>query len=218
MSRRVFVSYARRDARVVGELVADVRALGHEVWMDLLLEGGTDWWAEILGHLRGCDVFVQALSPASLDSAACRRESRYARALERPLLLSASTLRSTSAGSTQTSPAGTTSIPAGDKAATLRLVHAVNGLPAAPPLPRHCPRGRPPPPRPPAGARTVRRPAPRSPDLLPRQLASRARAARGAHRAATSLPDRRGLERCPVQTTVIPEAKEEYTIRRFLVP
>ena len=72
---RLFLSYARKDAVPVQALVQDLQALGNTVWFDEEVAGGQAWWDLILEQIRHCDVFVFALSPISLDSVSCRRES-----------------------------------------------------------------------------------------------------------------------------------------------
>jgi hypothetical protein len=82
----VFVSYARRDADVADLLRQDIERAKRPVWIDRELTGGQEWWETILGQIRGCSLFVFALSPESLRSKACMAELHYALALGRPLL------------------------------------------------------------------------------------------------------------------------------------
>jgi hypothetical protein len=82
----VFISYARRDQASITQLRADFERLGHHVWFDRESHGGQQWWDEVLHHVRGCVVFVFALSPDSVRSTACLAELRYAAALRRPIL------------------------------------------------------------------------------------------------------------------------------------
>ena len=82
----VFISYGRENAAEVGTLAQDISGLGHQVWFDQDLSGGQAWWAHILETIRKHDVFVFALSPASLDSQACKLEYDYAVRLGRPIL------------------------------------------------------------------------------------------------------------------------------------
>jgi hypothetical protein len=83
---RIFVSYARGDRSKVDALEARLRFLADDVWVDNRLVGGHDWWKEILSQIRSCDVFVQAVSPAAIESLACTRERGYAHALKKPVL------------------------------------------------------------------------------------------------------------------------------------
>ncbi|WP_089939315.1 SUMF1/EgtB/PvdO family nonheme iron enzyme, partial [Candidatus Entotheonella palauensis] len=82
----IFLSYARQDATLVQALVNDLEELSYEVWLDEKVSGGQAWWDHILEQIRGCDVFVFSLSPAALESLACRQESGYAAALGKPVL------------------------------------------------------------------------------------------------------------------------------------
>ncbi len=82
----LFISYARRDVDAVMALRGDLEQANCDVWMDSKLEGGQKWWDTIIEQIRGCSVFVFALSPASIASRACRLELDYAIATDRPLL------------------------------------------------------------------------------------------------------------------------------------
>ena len=79
----LFVSYTRTDRDGIGTLLADLRALGHVVWLDEELSGGQVWWDEILAKIRQCEAFLFLVSPSSVESEACLLELRYATALER---------------------------------------------------------------------------------------------------------------------------------------
>lgn len=76
--QRVFVSYSRHDLEIITQLIQDIEAVGFETWYDQTLTGGQRWWDTILANIRGCDIFVSALSAASWDSEACRSELHYA--------------------------------------------------------------------------------------------------------------------------------------------
>lgn len=82
----VFISYCRENQDTVKALAQDIGGLGHKVWLDQELAGGHAWWDQILAVIRQCDVFLFALAPKSLDSAACKREYKYASALGKPAL------------------------------------------------------------------------------------------------------------------------------------
>src|SRR5258708_24751262 len=90
----IFISYSSKDRAQVEALAKDLTRLGHTIWFDSELSrtGGQKWWGNILNQVRGCDLFVFALSPNSLDSIPCQREYTYAHALQKrilPVLLSA---------------------------------------------------------------------------------------------------------------------------------
>ena len=69
----VFVSYARRDAEAVARLRSDIERARNGVWIDRELEGGEQWWDQILEHIRSCGLFVFALSEDSAHSPTRRR-------------------------------------------------------------------------------------------------------------------------------------------------
>ena len=83
---RIFITYAREDGTTVAQLGADLERSQRKVWIDRNLTGGQAWWEEILEQIRGCDLYVFALSASSLRSKPCLRELEYAQALGRPLL------------------------------------------------------------------------------------------------------------------------------------
>jgi hypothetical protein len=133
---KFFISYSQSNKPIVQSLAGDIEALGHDVWFDKELTGGQSWWDEILQRLRACDVFLFALSPASLDSTACKREYRYAAALGKRILpvliadgVSASLLPPEFSGIQYVdyrSP---------NRETALALARAILNLPPSPPLP-----------------------------------------------------------------------------------
>ena len=82
----IYLCYSRRDAEQASQLRADLEQLGHQVWVDDILQGGQAWWGEILARVRECDLFVLALSPSCAASPACMTEAAYAGAHRRPIL------------------------------------------------------------------------------------------------------------------------------------
>jgi streptogramin lyase len=82
----VFVSYSSRDRDAVNSLTQDLQDADEQVWMDQRLAGGEAWWRAILEQIRGCDVFIFALSQNSIESKPCEAELKYAQALGLPLL------------------------------------------------------------------------------------------------------------------------------------
>ncbi len=49
---KLFLSYAARDAEFVALLHQDLEEFGHDVWRDVKIIGGQDWWDEICNRLR----------------------------------------------------------------------------------------------------------------------------------------------------------------------
>ena len=132
----VFISYCRTSQETVKALGQDIGELGHRAWLDQQLSGGQAWWDQILAVIRECDVFVFALAPESLDSEACKREYKYASALNKPILpvlvadgVSANLLPP------ELSRLQHVDYRRQDKQAVIGVMRAFNALPKSPPLP-----------------------------------------------------------------------------------
>jgi hypothetical protein len=137
---RLFVSYSRADAGLVDTLVADAETLGHEVWVDRQLSGGSPWWAEVLRQIEECDVFVYALSPDAVTSRACSSEYRYAAALGKPILpVTVSSDLRDSLIPRAIAELQRVDYTTDDKGALSNLVRSINNLPPAPDLPEPMP-------------------------------------------------------------------------------
>ncbi len=81
-----FVSYCRDDSASVKALALGLEAAQLDVWFDVDLRGGEPWWTQILKNIRRCDVFIFALSDASIGSKPCVAELEYATSLNRPIV------------------------------------------------------------------------------------------------------------------------------------
>jgi hypothetical protein len=68
----VFVSYSSRDKDAVKSLTQDLQDADEQVWLDERLAGGDAWWRAILEQIRGCDVFIFALSQNSSNPSPAR--------------------------------------------------------------------------------------------------------------------------------------------------
>ena len=71
---------------MVDVLARDLKSVADDVWLDERLTGGQAWWDVILEKISSADLFVMALSKASLSSEACLSEAAWARATSRPFL------------------------------------------------------------------------------------------------------------------------------------
>jgi hypothetical protein len=84
---KVFLSYARKDARHRDELMAHLSGLIEkgilEVWYDEKIPAGALWREEILEHLQQAQMVLLLVSPWFRDSSSCREEVRIAMELAR---------------------------------------------------------------------------------------------------------------------------------------
>src|SRR5205085_1699969 len=78
---RVFLSYARADGQdFARELRARLEGEHIPLWQDRVsLEGGRDWWLQIVEALDHVEFMVLIMTPAALHSPIVRKEWRYAR-------------------------------------------------------------------------------------------------------------------------------------------
>jgi hypothetical protein len=78
---RVFLSYARADGQEFArELRTRLEAEHIPLWQDRVsLEGGRDWWLQIVEALDQVEFMVLIMTPAALQSPIVRKEWRYAR-------------------------------------------------------------------------------------------------------------------------------------------
>ena len=77
----VFISYSSRDREAVESIVRALQKARESVWLDRKIGPGEQWWREILGQIRECEVFITALSENWEHSRACRAELEYTRRL-----------------------------------------------------------------------------------------------------------------------------------------
>ena len=76
---RVFLSYARQDAKAAKQLAGLITNAGHQVWWDRELHGGSRFATEIDKALRGADVVVVLWTETSVDSAWVQDEAAEGR-------------------------------------------------------------------------------------------------------------------------------------------
>ena len=77
---RYFISYARADgAEVANELANRLRAIGHEVFLDIQgIPGGSEWEKELIRRGKWCDVALVIVTPGSNASRYVYNEFREA--------------------------------------------------------------------------------------------------------------------------------------------
>lgn len=136
MGQTAFISYARADGAVASQLADGLSRSGIDVWIDRRLEGGQDWWDEILDRIESADYFVFALSSNSLDSVACQREYEYAVELERRILpVQVGEVRSEMLLEERLGRIQRVSFDSSDVGTTLDVIRSLTSLPPAPPIP-----------------------------------------------------------------------------------
>jgi hypothetical protein len=84
--RHVFLSYARPDAEYVEKLKAALVETGIEVWIDLGIDFGEQWFTQIDGAIRACSAFVLIMSPSSQTSEWTQKEILLAKRYHKPVL------------------------------------------------------------------------------------------------------------------------------------
>ncbi|MEQ1841759.1 MAG: toll/interleukin-1 receptor domain-containing protein [Verrucomicrobiales bacterium] len=73
--RQVFISYSSTDREAVSAMQRFLEAQGYSVWLDAgSIEGGSDWPVEIVNGIKGCGVFLLAITPNSAASDHVKRE------------------------------------------------------------------------------------------------------------------------------------------------
>ncbi len=137
---KIFISYGRENRDEVASLAEELGQLGHSVWFDDLLAGGSTWWDEILARIRESDVIIVALTPETVTSKAARRQWNYGAELGKPIL----PVLLTDGVVFSFLPASLSSIQyvdyrTADRKAAIALIRAVNGLSPATPLPDRLP-------------------------------------------------------------------------------
>ncbi|MES0114294.1 MULTISPECIES: AAA-like domain-containing protein [unclassified Mesorhizobium] len=79
--RRVFISYRRRaqpDAKLASWLHTQLKAAGHDVFIDVGIKVGVDWSTEITRRIDWCDFLVVLLSKDAVESEMVQEEVRLA--------------------------------------------------------------------------------------------------------------------------------------------
>ena len=75
----IFLSYAREDFGAAHALASALERLGHTVWWDRRIKGGSQFAAEIEAELAKAEAVVVLWSPSSVESAWVRDEASIAR-------------------------------------------------------------------------------------------------------------------------------------------
>jgi hypothetical protein len=80
------VSYARRDAPVVYDLLSRLHRDGYRIWYDEGIESGGDFTDEIAAAIDNCSLFVVFVSAVSVARRMVRDETRHAYIHDKPIL------------------------------------------------------------------------------------------------------------------------------------
>jgi len=83
----IFISYAHRDSGDVYPAISALHAKGERLWYDEGIEAGEDWAEKIGKSIENCALFMWFVSPTSLKRDNVLREVRYARDLNKPILM-----------------------------------------------------------------------------------------------------------------------------------
>lgn len=137
---KIFISYSSSNRAEVELLALDLRSAGHSVWFDQELSGAREWWEDILSNIRECDLFLFALSPASLQSSPCRLEYEYADSLKKNILPIIIHTVDLSALPHALQKLQVIDFREADKSQTLTLIKALNNLPATLSMPEPLPK------------------------------------------------------------------------------
>lgn len=135
MNRNMFLSYSRTDRDELPRLLKGLERLHHRVWMDDQLEGGQQWWDEVLRQLRACDALLVGVSPAMLESEACLSELAYAQDLGKPVLPVMLARVNPDLLPPRLAPLQVIDFTSANTQAPFDLMAALQGLPEAPALP-----------------------------------------------------------------------------------
>ena len=74
-----FISYSRANSDFAVRLAKDLKAAGHDIWLDQLdIPTGARWDDELEKALRTCSTFLIILSPESIESQNVKDEIGYA--------------------------------------------------------------------------------------------------------------------------------------------
>jgi hypothetical protein len=84
----LFISYSRKDARIVDRFELSLQQAGYNAWVDRSnLHAGQTWSAQVRQALDDCAALVVALSPDALRSSAVKNEYERALATGKPVFV-----------------------------------------------------------------------------------------------------------------------------------
>jgi hypothetical protein len=83
----IFVSYRHTDLPRIVPILQRLQKNGLPLWYDRGICGGEEWDEVLERKIQDAGMILAFLSPAAVDSKYCRREIKFADALNRPLLV-----------------------------------------------------------------------------------------------------------------------------------
>lgn len=79
MNKKIFISYARKDAKIVNRITSEIASYGYQVWLDTKdITGGEAWRKNINTAIENCNIFLLFLSKRSVKSANVKYELNLA--------------------------------------------------------------------------------------------------------------------------------------------
>jgi len=82
----IFISYSRKDISIVDDFAKMLDHDRRDIFHDVSILGGEEWWDLILDKILQCDIFIFVLSKNSRNSDACLAELNWAVGLNRYIL------------------------------------------------------------------------------------------------------------------------------------
>lgn len=83
----IFISYSHKDTSRVGDIICRLSEQGYRVWYDSGIVPGSEWDENIATHIENCGCFIAFMSDNYLKSNNCKDELKYARDLEKDMLV-----------------------------------------------------------------------------------------------------------------------------------
>jgi len=83
----IFVSYRRSDLRRIVPILQRLADKGYPIWYDRGISGGDEWDVVLERKIEEAAMMLVFLSQATVDSKYCRREIKFADAIDKPLLV-----------------------------------------------------------------------------------------------------------------------------------
>ena len=82
----VFVSYKHDDFEIINPVLSALGDTGVRYWYDRGIPGGSEWDEVLEDKIAECDILLAFVSAGAVKSKYCRREMKFADALDKPIL------------------------------------------------------------------------------------------------------------------------------------